>query len=233
MKPIDDLKKLTHTAYDNVKAELDVLQAMIQFKGYADYDIISNVSWDSVGISIQHKKFNWTNFLTVTIKGEDFDFSHGSGGFKDSTVSERLKATQDMFQIVELLQCMTKAIETQRIVISKLDRELTKQREAYQLAQKENALEVATTAIEQDHTIVTDVEGLLETIKSGGTVQVYSINVSHDFTSNVQMNEVENRGDSKRVNYYFQDYKYSKKDLLSALDTRTFYTKNEPIDIAE
>ncbi len=226
MKPIENLEADVRKAYDKVKAELDNLNNMIQFKGYSDYGVYSSVSWDSININIQHNKFNWTNFLTVTIKGADFDFSHGSGGFNDSTVNERLKATKDMFDIVSLIQSKTAELEAQRIVISKLDSVLRKVREAYELAQRENALEVAVNVIEQEHTKVENVEDLLTTIKSGGTVQVYSINVNHDFVTEVQMNEIENRGRNNRVNYYFQDFKYSKKDLLSAMATRTFYTKN-------
>jgi len=212
MRTIADLKAETHTAYDDVKAQLDVLTAMIQYKGFEDYSIVANTSWDSVGISIEHKVFNWTNFLTVTIKGADFDFSHGSGGFSNSTVSERLKATKDMFEIVTLLQADAEKIETQRIVISKLDRVLSTIRETYRKAEEVEALETAYTDLKVNHTEI-ESEDILASLKDGGSVYVYSINCNHDFKTEVQKNEVENRGGGSRgkANFYFQDYKYSKK----------------------
>jgi len=226
MKTIEDLKKQTHKAYDDVKVELDRLQAMVQYNGYEDYNVVANTNWDSVGISIEHKVFNWTNFLTVTVKGADFDFSHGSGGFKGSTVSERLKATKDMFDIVSLLQADAEKIETQRIVISKLDRILSTIRETYRKAEEVEALEKAYADLKVNHTEI-DSEDILAKIKSGGSVYVYSINCNHDFKTEIQKNEVENRAMSgARANFYFQDYKYSKKDLLSALATRRFFTEN-------
>jgi len=226
MKPIEDLKVETHSAYDKVKVEIDVLQAMVQYKGYEDYSIIANTSWDSVGISIEHKVFNWTNFLTVTVKGKDFDFSHGSGGFKGSSVNDRLKATKDMFDIVSLLQKDTDKIEAQRIVISKLDRVLSTIRDTYRQAQELEALETAYTELEKNHKEI-DSEDILANIKSGGSVYVYSVNCDHEFKTEVQKNEVENRAMSgARANFYFQDYKYSKKDLLSVLSTRRFFVEN-------
>jgi hypothetical protein len=225
MKTVEELKVETKIAYDNIKVEIDKLQDMVQYKGYEDYSVVANVNWDSVGISIEHKVFNWTNFLTVTIKGADFDFSHGSGGFSNSTVNDRLKATKDMFDIVSLLQADAEKIETQRIVISKLNRILSTIRETYETAEENEALEKAYTELKKTHTEVVGVD-ILEKIKNGGSVFINYLTYNNGETK-VEKVEVENRAiGGARANFYFHDSKYSKSNLLLALETRKFFVEN-------
>jgi len=221
------LKKQVDTIYDKLVVEQDKLNMLVQLKGYEDYNVEAVANHSRTVITIQHKEFNWTNFLTVTIEDGDFDFSHGSGGFRDSTVKERLKATQDMFKIVEMLQNLTKDIEIQHSIIKKIGNELTELREQYRDLATNEAMQKAETELKKDHTKIEKVEDVLNSIKGGGAVKLYSIMIDSDFSTTISSFDIENKAKSgARANYYFSDTKYTKKDLVSRLNARAFYTKN-------
>jgi hypothetical protein len=203
------------------------LNNSVAYPHYQDYSVTANLGWQSIGFMIQHKTFNWTNFITCSINKGKFEFSHGSGGWNEVSVEDRLKATKDMCDIVTLLYADTERLWEQRIELSKLETIASKAYDTYHAAVKENAIAKATVELEKEHTEVKHIENILDMIKDGGTVKLYSITLNHDNEPIVQENEVENRGHG-RANYYFQYYHYAKKDLLSALKTRNSTLKTSP-----
>ena len=96
------------TVEEKQRAKIDELKKKIASVGKDGIIIKVSTSWDGVRIELRHSEYNWTDFITVSYEKryEDkysFNFSHGSGGWNDVEPMKILKATQDMFSIVESL----------------------------------------------------------------------------------------------------------------------------------
>jgi len=205
----------------NIIEENKKFKNIVSYDGYEDIEVSPHVGWDEVRIQIQAAK-NWTNFLDITIEKDKFDFSHGSGGWKDATVDEKLEATTKMFEVVRLLKDDIEKILAQRLIISRLQTDYSISRDILKQIKREEAKTLVIKELVKTHKKIT-VSEVLAKLETGGSIFIISIIVNHDLTTILQENEVENRNQTGRNNYYFQDYKYSKDNLISALETRDFY----------
>jgi len=75
-----------------------------EFKMYDEYTITPSISKSYIKFDIQHTKGNKSNFLIVTIKDKEFNYNIDNEDWEEYFDTRlQLKAIQDMFNIVEVL----------------------------------------------------------------------------------------------------------------------------------
>ena len=176
-------------------------------------------------IYLEHGEYNWTNFLTINIpQKKEVTYSHGSGGFnKGVTTEQQLRATQNMFILVwfyldeqDEIRNLAREVSIAQNALSLIHDEI----EAIKI--KEAEYKAITELLKTHRPISTD--EIMETIKDGGEVVVSILNFTtyNGIEAKLYERSIENRG-SKRANYYYDDSRYSKNDLVDRLNRETLY----------
>lgn len=205
----------------------DLFQDYVNIEGYEDYRILPNHSYDCVSIQIEHKVFNWTNFISCNILKDDFSFSHGSGGWNDSaTTDDKLNAITDMINLVKHFQTIKDEIFARYLEVSKIETELSNRRRKLNDSLKDNMLQEAYLEIEKTHDLITDNQSILNDIENGGHKIMYKTYIDYKNEIAISKIEVSNRKTS-RNSYYFNEESYSKSNLIQTLEDNRYYSLKE------
>ncbi len=225
MKDLAILKSEVTEAFNKCALALEKINSEVQFKGYEDYKITTHTSWNELRFIIAHKEFNWSDFLTVTLSDDKgFDFSHGSGGFHNSTATQRLNATKDMFNIVSLLDINSVGLLIKRKELAKLEEVASKLREELTAMELELALANAKEKLLKTHKTITPKEIIDALTNDLESIDITYIASHYKHGTELINYTVENRGINK-INFYFYGSRYSKADLISILERNEYFVK--------
>ena len=231
---MDTLKKEAEAKIEELKQLDKQLLSIIPMIDFEDYELDATINYDRVVFTIAHKEFNWNNFLTVTItpnprgNAEAFDFSHGSGGFHNCTVNDRLNATVEMFKLVEIIQ-------NHQNVISLAFRDISVKEAEFRILQNKLALE--EKAIKKDafikelrktHRPIVIVDDFINSLKDPDNKKVELSSVYYDTCKSeytLVSQTLENISTTNRLKLRTAGMVTSKQSLKDYLDRVDNYIK--------